>query len=225
MENLSEKFNNLKQSYREIFLEVATDINLVVEKLKPENLDGCIFDDFSQNPVGLGWQNDVLKYFDNVVLNEISSGLSEVKTEQKKYNCNGCGTCCRFACSEFSYEELKLKAKNGDVFAEQFISVFVPYESMDEVKLVFGEYVDFLKNNAEFGYYFYHCPKVTSENKCPDYENRPQICRDFPDNPIAFLPKNCGFMDWKLKSERVLLKLNALAEIVEFYKSKIKGNM
>ena len=52
-----------------------------------------------------------------------------------------------------------------------------------------------LIDNNESGYYFYHCPRVTKDNRCPDYENRPQICRDFPDNPLAFLPLSCGFMD------------------------------
>lgn len=79
-----------------------------------------------------------------------------------------------------------------------------------------------LEDNNESGYYFYHCPKVTQDNKCPDYENRPQICRDFPDNPLAFLPLGCGFVDWKIKSEPVSLMLNAMVEIMGFYKDKIK---
>ena len=93
---------------------------------------------------------------------------------------------------------------------------------MNEVDNIYPEYVQMLNDSGESGYYFYHCPKVTEDNRCSDYENRPQICRDFPDNPIAFLPKNCGFKDWKLKSESVSLKLNAEAEIINFYKEKIK---
>ena len=84
-------------------------------------------------------------------------------------------------------------------------------------------YVQLLEANNENGYYFYHCPKVTQGNRCPDYENRPQICRDFPDNPTAFLPPKCGFKDWKLKSNSVSLKLSAEMEISLFYIEKIKG--
>ena len=77
-----------------------------------------------------------------------------------------------------------------------------------------------LEENNQSGYYFYHCPKVTEDNKCPNYENRPQICKDFPDNPIAFLPPLCGFKDWKLKSELISLKLNAESEITNIKKIK-----
>ena len=64
-------------------------------------------------------------------------------------------------------------------------------------------------------YYVYHCPKITKDNKCPDYENRPQICIDFPDNPIAFLAPECGYHKWKTKSEPLYLKLRAEGEIIE----------
>ena len=59
------------------------------------------------------------------------------------------------------------------------------------------------------------------ENRCPDYENRPQICRDFPDNPISFLPKACGFSKWKEEVEPLALKLRATLEIADFYKNKL----
>ena len=31
-----------------------------------------------------------------------------------------------------SYEELKERAKNGDKFSQEFISIFVPYKNIDE---------------------------------------------------------------------------------------------
>ena len=123
----------------------------------------------------------------------------------------------------FSPTELKTKAQNGDKTAQDFLQTFVPYQDMEEVRKVFPEYVKLLEANNENGYYFYHCPKVTQGNRCPDYENRPQICRDFPDNPTAFLPPKCGFKDWKLKSNSVSLKLSAEMEISLFYIEKIKG--
>ena len=133
-----------------------------------------------------------------------------------------CGVCCKFAVSEFSPEQLALKAQNGDNYALQFLETFVPYGSVDEARKIYPEYVEFLLKIADGKAYFYHCPKVTEDNRCPDYENRPQICRDFPDNPLAFLPKSCSFTTWKLKSESVCLKLNAEKEIIDFY---LKGNM
>ena len=224
MKNLSESYNNLKNDYRKIFLECASDIEDAVLKLKPENFQGEIFDVYQDNSEGKSWQNTVLKYLDNVLKNDVSKPLQLVKNNRKNSCCVGCGACCKFACSEFSYSQLKQKAESGDEFASQFISVFDPYKFLDDVKKIYPEYVDFLMENFSEGFYFYHCPRVTEDNRCPDYNNRPQICKDFPDNPLAFLPPTCGFFDWKLKSERVLLKLNALAEIVEFYKNNIEGN-
>ncbi|MBO5386211.1 YkgJ family cysteine cluster protein [bacterium] len=219
---LTAEYERLKSSYREVFLDTANEIRAIVESVRPKNFDGDIFKTYEVGSVGFNWQQTVLSVLDVRYCGYKKSGLRQIQSFRDECNCVGCGVCCNFAVSEFSPEELKLKAENGDNFASQFVSVFVPYEEMNEVEKIYPEYVQMLKDNGESEYYFYHCPKVTDDNKCPDYENRPQICRDFPDNPIAFLPKTCGFKDWKLKSESVSLKLNAEAEIINFYKEKIK---
>ena len=219
---LTAEYDRLKSSYREIFLEAANEIRAVVESVRPKDFVGDIFKTYEIGSVGFKWQQTVLSVLDVRYCGYKKSGLRQIQAFRDECNCIGCGVCCNFAVSEFSFEELQLKAKNGDNFASQFISVFIPYEDVEDVKNIYPEYVQMLKDKGESGYYFYHCPKVTEDNRCSDYENRPQICRDFPDNPIAFLPKNCGFKDWKLKSESVSLKLNAEAEIINFYKEKIK---
>lgn len=219
---LTAEYDRLKSSYREIFLEAANEIRAVVESVRPKGFVGDIFKTYEIGSVGFKWQQTVLSVLDVRYCGYKKSGLRQIQAFRDECNCIGCGVCCNFAVSEFSFEELQLKAKNGDNFASQFISVFIPYENMNEVENVYPEYVQMLNDSGESGYYFYHCPKVTEDNRCSDYENRPQICRDFPDNPIAFLPKDCGFRDWKLKSESVSLKLNAEAEIINFYKEKIK---
>lgn len=219
---LTAEYDRLKSSYREIFLEAANEIRAVVESVRPKDFVGDIFKTYEIGSVGFKWQQTVLSVLDVRYCGYKKSGLRQIQAFRDECNCIGCGVCCNFAVSEFSPEELKLKAENGDNFASQFVSVFVSYKDMNEVEKIYPEYVQMLNDSGESGYYFYHCPKVTQDNRCSDYENRPQICRDFPDNPIAFLPKNCGFKDWKLKSESVSLKLNAEAEIINFYKEKIK---
>ena len=221
MDELSEHINNLRVRYREIFLDLAKKIESEVSSLKPEKLSGEIFDYYEKNSYGRRWQDSVLSMIKKIYYPEMIKMRVQINNIRDNYSCNGCGTCCRLACSEFSYGELKEKAKGGDNLAKQFLQTFVPYNSLDDVENIFPEYLKLLKNQNESGYYFYHCPKVTSENKCPDYENRPQICRDFPDNPIAFLPLSCGYMGWKLKSEELSLKLSALSEIISFYIQKL----
>lgn len=43
----------------------------------------------------------------------------------------------------------------------------------------------------------FNCTKLGSDNRCQDYENRPQLCRDFPNKAIFFcggaLPEGCGY--------------------------------
>jgi Fe-S-cluster containining protein len=219
---LTAEYDKLKRSYREVFLETANEIRAVVESVRPKGFVGDIFKVYEIGSVGFSWQQTVLSVLDVRYCGYKKSGLREIQSYRDECNCGGCGVCCKFAVSEFSPEELKIKAENGDNFASQFVSVFVPYQDLLEVENIYPEYIQMLKDNGESDYYFYHCPRVTKDNRCSDYENRPQICRDFPDNPIAFLPKSCGFKDWKLKSESVSLKLNAEAEIINFYKEKIK---
>ena len=127
-------------------------------------------------------------------------------------------------CKEYTKEEdwkiSVLKAQNGDNYATQFLSVFVPYDSKEEVRKINPEYIEMLENTGEDNVYFYHCPKITDDNKCCDYENRPQICKDFPDNPLALLPKFCGYVKWKEEVEDEALKLYALFEILSALRKK-----
>lgn len=201
MSNLSADVDNLKKKYREIFLKVGEELKTRIEETAPEN---------------------VVKFLNEDIVKEIYTKWMKILEYRREFKCTGCATCCRLACSEFSYAELQEKAKNGDNFATQFISVFVPYEDVEEPKRIYPEYFELLneKLNGE-KVYFYHCPKLTEENRCPDYENRPQICRDFPDNPLSLLPKSCGYCAWKEEVEPTALMLHSMLEIVDFYKSKI----
>lgn len=201
MSNLSTQVDNLKQKYRKIFLEVSEEFSQTLEKINPQDVPA--------------------------VLNEILKGAwtdwVELLKKRENSNCFGCAACCKLAVSEFSPDELTEKAQNNDNFATQFLSVFVPYQSEDEAKSIYPEYFELLKEKAAGEkVYFYHCPKVTQCNRCPDYENRPQICKDFPDNPLAFLPKTCGFKDWKTGAENDALKIQSKIEIVGFYKQRLK---
>lgn len=223
MEDLQKSFETLQQEYREVFNSTAEEIITLCENLRPDGVRGDILEVYENNSAGYLWQNDFLNELEIRLKNTVKELNEQISDERTKYNCAGCGVCCRFAVSEFSPDELKIKAQKGDNYAKQFTSVFVPYASIEEVKKIYPEYVEFLEKSAIGKYYFYHCPKVTEDNRCPDYENRPQICRDFPEVSNVFLPKYCGYSGWKLKSQSVSLKLRAEIEIINFYRNKIKG--
>ena len=216
MNDLSANLNGLRKKYREIFKKSAEEIAKRIDELRPANVDGDFLDAGNSE-----WNNAVLKMFDEEIARDIYIKWQEILAYRKMFKCNNCATCCNLACSEFSPEQLKLKAQNGDRFANQFLSVFIPYESKSEAQKVYPEYIKMLDENKEDEVYFYHCPKLSDFKLCTDYENRPQICRDFPDNPLSILPESCGFYEWKQEVEPVALLCHSMMEIIEFYKEKL----
>ena len=221
MTALRDTVNNMKKMYREIFIKSSDAIKERIEALRPEGLTGDIFDEYEPASTGKNWQIAVLDMFENDISHEIYRKWQEILKLRENYSCKGCATCCNLACSEFSYEELKEKAKNGDKFALQFVSIFVPYENREDAEKIYPQYLELLDKNTDGDVYFYHCPKLNECSRCSDYENRPQICRDFPDNPLCILPESCGFYEWRKLAEPVAMMLHAMVEIIAYYKQKM----
>ena len=169
------------------------------------------------------WQKACLDKLKNEISKDILTKIKEISEYKNNFSCSCCATCCKLACSEFSYKELKEKAKNGDNFAKQFTGVFVPYESEEEAYKAYSDYIDYLRETLPEGEktYFYYCPK-NKNNLCTDYENRPEICREFPTNPLMILPKTCGYREWREETHTQTLLLHALVEIVDFYIKKLE---
>ena len=221
MSGLYSSIENLRSEYREIFKKSLAEIANRIDELRPDGLDADVTDKFPVNSDGALWQTKVLDMLENDISKEVYRKYKEILAYRSQFKCVGCATCCNLACSEFSPAELKQKAENGDNFAAQFLSVFVPYASKEDARKVYPEYIKMLEENKEDNVYFYHCPKLTEDKRCSDYENRPQICRDFPDNPLSILPKSCGYKQWKDEIEPLALMLHSMVEIIEYYKEKI----
>ena len=219
MDDLNKTIDNTKKKYREIFVQSLEAIQNRIDNIKPAGIVTDIFEKYPENSDGYNWQKQVLEMLLNEISREILDKWQDVLAFRKEFHCNGCATCCNLACSEFSYEELKEKAKNGDKFAQQFTSIFIPYKKREDAEKIYPEYLEMLKDKGDV--YFYHCPKLTECNRCSDYENRPQICRTFPDNPLDILPESCGYYEWKQEVEPVVLMLHSMVEIIDYYKQKI----
>ncbi len=222
MNNVEAQLNKQKTMYREIFLKSVEEIQKRLEELRPEGFEGELTEKYSYGSIGHAWQLEALRLLEGEISQEVFRKLQEVLAYREMFKCCGCATCCKLACSEFSPEELRQKAQSGDNFAKQFTSVFVPYETIEEAEAVYPEYIQLLREKVDGQVYFYHCPKVTEDNRCSDYENRPQICRDFPDNPLAVLPATCGYRAWKDEINPLALMLHSMIEIIDFYKSKLQ---
>lgn len=221
MDNLDLKVSNLKKKYREIFLTSLDALQKRIDELKPESVKEEIFETFEQGSEGSRWQKAVLKLFEDEISKDIFKKWTEILAYRKNFHCKGCATCCNLACSEFSPDELRQKAESGDNFANQFLSIFVPYNTREEARKIYPEYIKLLDDTIEEPVYFYHCPKLNECKRCSDYENRPKICRVFPDNPLSILPETCGFYEWRQEVEPVALMLHSMVEIMDYFKSKI----
>jgi len=160
------------------------------------------------------------RFFLEITLkNEILKSENEIQKDFNEIKCANCGACCSLAVSEFSKEELKNKAKNGDKTSQSFLKTFEPYEKNTPPKN--------LLPNFEFeSAYFYHCKKVQikkGKSYCPIYEKRPEVCRKFPDTPLEPLPETCVYNKWKDENETKALFIKAINDIRKFYLEEIKN--
>lgn len=146
--------------------------------------------------------------------------------------CHMCGKCCRVVTTPTPYNKLKRMAFQGDEGAKDFLSIFVPYESIEAAREVDAGVVDNILNLLkadnpdlkEDEMTFYYCKYLQDDNKCSNYENRPALCRHFPSTPWAIVPPGCGFEGWLFgkreeDKERVRHAKEELLEL-ELLKSK-----
>lgn len=231
--SLNEQYNSLKDNYEQIFIEAAESIRREIEKFKPENpcanckVQNCKIqkkDVFTDYPIGCqyrDWQKQILSFLDGEYKQKLKNTYKAIMDKKQDYSCSCCASCCKFATSEYSYEQLKQRAMRGDKYSADFVSVFVPYKTEEEVKLANPEYFELLnKILDDQKIYYYYCPKLEG-NLCSDYENRPDICKDFPHNPLKLLPSECSFNKWKEDINRQAMLLKAKTDIIVFYKTKL----
>jgi len=230
---LNVQYDDLKDHYQQIFIEAAESIRREVNKFKPENPctlcqnKNCkletkdVFTDYPSGCAYREWQSKILSFLASDYKQKLKNTYKMIMDKKNEYSCNRCANCCRLAVSEYSYEQLKQRAMRGDKFSRDFVSVFVPYKSEEEARLANPEYFKLLEETMEEQrVYFYYCPKLIG-NDCSDYENRPDICKDFPHNPLKLLPSTCSFNEWKNAVAKNAMLLKAKTDIIEFYKNKL----
>ena len=230
---LQEQYDGLKDNYQQIFIEAAESIRAAVDKFKPENpCASCSnkdchiekkdpFSDYPYNCAYREWQQQILTFLAGDYKQRLKNTYQAIMDKKNECECIKCGNCCRLAVSEYSYEQLKQRAARGDKFSKDFVSVFVPYQNEEDAKNANPEYFELLnKLVTEDKIYYYYCPKL-KDNMCSDYENRPDVCKNFPHNPLKLLPSSCSFNVWKNSVNRESLMLKAKTDIIAFYKNRL----
>ena len=233
--SLDDQYNELKNNYEQIFKEAAESIRRDLDEIKPQNAcNGCSNKDckienkdlFAPYPTTgcklREWQMQSITYLSGNYQTKHRVALKYIMDKRDKYECNKCGACCKLAVSEYSYTQLKQRAMKGDKFAEDFVSVFVPYATEEEAKSVNPEFFALLNRLVEEEkIYYYYCPKLGSDNLCTMYEDRPNVCKDYPNNPLRLLPSTCSFNVWKKEVAYRAMLLKAKIDIIEYYKEKL----
>jgi Fe-S-cluster containining protein len=68
---------------------------------------------------------------------------------------------------------------------------------------------------------FYKCQYYSEEKKCLIYEDRPELCRNFPGSPFVILGKNCAYYDWAQKCKKKYNDLNQELDNLKKYKKEL----
>jgi len=121
--------------------------------------------------------------------------------------CKKCGICCLCASPSTSYRDLLQKAAEGNQFARDFFSIFIPYKNYDDVRKISESVVEKVLKTGNKDIVFYHCRHYHFEKKCTIYSERPQLCRDFPGSPFVILSENCAFYEWAKQCKEAYKKI------------------
>ena len=137
----------------------------------------------------------------------------------EKKICKMCGKCCRLISSTKSYDELCADVQKEDKVAINFLKLFLPYESIEQAKVVDRQVVDanILLNKKLYGEqtqtYFYYCRYLSADNSCSVYDMRPKMCRFYPKNEFVVLPEDCAYEGYAfIIREKVKAKIRKAKE-------------
>lgn len=133
----------------------------------------------------------------------MSSYEENYLAKRPQHLCHMCGKCCRVVTTSLSYAELKQMEQDGDKGAVDFLSLFVPYDSIESARNVDAGVVDNiinrLKSDGSFDekeITFYGCKYLQDNNLCSRYETRLNLCKHCPSTPWSIVPPGCGFEGW-----------------------------
>ena len=107
-------------------------------------------------------------------------------------NCRTCGDCCR---------KINLEGKRGWLRKkDDFLEVFTDYPEYERFQIT---------GKDDQGFLQFSCTWLTEAGQCRDYQNRLDLCRNFPDKTLHFcggvLPPKCGYMITEVRPFRKYL--------------------
>lgn len=135
-----------------------------------------------------------------------------------KNACDRSGECCRGAAQASPWNTILVDAAQGNQTARDFLSQYIPYPNLEAAKASAPHGVEASlaiatqRGNTPDELVFYHCRYLKGQSECQIYEDRPLLCRDFPESPFGAIPKCCGYHPVAQES---LCKIEALRQELE----------
>lgn len=162
----------------------------------------------------------------------------EVAFDLPKPNCCSTGDCCKGVSPSTPFHQLLKRAGTGDEFAQNFFSIMVPYashaEAAREVPGIVERSLQAVKQLDDFtegadDIVFYRCRYLQADNRCGVHEDRPQLCRDYPDTPFVVMSPSCVYVPWakacRKKYHALTDELSDLKEQKAYLKQTTTGLM
>jgi Fe-S-cluster containining protein len=145
--------------------------------------------------------------------------------------CKMQGCCCRAASPSTPAKKLLEHAAQGDDFARNFLSQFVPYLTPGEAEAAVPGMTERMYRAAakseDFAslddVVFYKCRYLGDDNRCQIYEDRPELCRSYPDTPFVVFAPGCAFEPWAKAVREKYLKIQAQVDELKALQARIRS--
>lgn len=91
------------------------------------------------------------------------------------------------------------QAAQGDPVARAFLNQYQPYPALQDAMaqapdaVAASRLIAEQRGDSPESLVFYRCIYLQGRNQCQIYEDRPTLCRDFPESPFGAIPKCCGY--------------------------------
>jgi Fe-S-cluster containining protein len=244
-------FAETKQQYRDLFLQSKASLSAHLQTLRPamscpvcENEKQTTHTDNDTLPLhrmhdgcpNRHWQTAMLHFLETELARDILTRLAQIGAYRNTFSCHMCGMCCRLASSEHSYPELLERAAQGDDFAQQFTSIFLPYASREAARAKYpevvaavlahvGEAIEQAENKTvKETVFFYHCPYIGEDNRCTVYgtDKRPAICENYPETSLGFMVRDCAWKPWQDETHLDTLLAHGLLNLCQSWSENLR---
>ena len=152
----------------------------------------------------------------------LETTASEYIESKPAHLCKKCGLCCKVVVPSYSLDEIKKMAENNEKEAIDFLRIFVPYDSHDDIpeygKEHYNQIIETMREDENFSpesVTVFHCRFINDDLTCSIYSERPDCCRRAPHTGWSLFAPTCGYSGWQfLQRERQKQEVRKLKEIV-----------